>query len=83
LAVRYVIDQGMMNIRILLAALKSKQEIVRLFLNVMTGSPSVLNFKKASSFGYERDVRAAHFHKIGREEFPSSFVRKNHKGGGL
>jgi hypothetical protein len=83
LAVRYVIDQGMMNIRILLAALKSKQEIVRLFLNVMTGSPSVLNFTTVPSFGYERDMRAAHLHKIGRGEFPSSLERKKQKGGGL
>jgi hypothetical protein len=83
LAVRFVIDQGMMNIRILLKALKSKQEIVRRFFNVSPGSPSVLNFKTVPSFGYEQDMRAAHFHKIGHEEFPSSLVRKNHKGGGL
>jgi hypothetical protein len=83
LAVRFVIDQGMMNIRILIEVLKSKKEIVRRIFNVSPGNPSVLNFKTVPSFGYERDMRAAHFHKIGREEFPSSLVRKNHKGGGL
>jgi hypothetical protein len=41
-------------------------------------------FQTSSLSGYEREMHAVHFHNnIGREKFPSSLERKNHKGGGL
>jgi hypothetical protein len=83
LAVRFVIDQDMMNIKILREALKSNQQIARRLFDVRSGIPSVLNSKPVLSLGYEREMPAAHFHKIGHEKFSSSLERKNHKGGGL
>ncbi|PKN60928.1 MAG: hypothetical protein CVU53_00605 [Deltaproteobacteria bacterium HGW-Deltaproteobacteria-11] len=52
MAVHFVIDQGMMNIRILLEAQKSKQEIVRRLMNYPAASYGVSKTaRNEASFG--------------------------------
>jgi hypothetical protein len=79
LVVHFVAGQGM-TIKFL-EALKTGNR-PEIFLNRI-GHSIRPQFQASSLVGYEREMHAVHFHKIGREKFPSSLERKNHKGGGL
>jgi hypothetical protein len=78
--VHFVAGQGMT--KNFLEALNSRKWLRDFSGSIRAFHPSSI-FKPVLSLRYKREMHAVHFHKIGCEEFPSSFERKNHKGGEL